>query len=114
MYTLTTISHSLPNPRALYTDDTHLTFHPNFVDIIRNHSIDMITDSICTATGTPVDEINIQVKQRLASSILTWHNGMDNTPLQKVSDIEYAFETAAKKNHMRTSVYQHRSSSLST
>ena len=93
-------THSLPNPDALYdlsADNDQLTFHSNFVDIIRNQSIDVITKDICVTTGAPVDKVNLKIKQHLDNSILTWYHGMDNTPLQKVSDIEYAFDTAATK-----------------
>ena len=42
-------AHSLPRSKELYAND--LTFNPNFVDIIRNQSIDVITEEICAATG---------------------------------------------------------------
>ena len=70
-------SHSLPDPDALRDDD--YTFLPNFVDIIRNQSIDVITEDICAATSTPSDEVQMKLKQRLDRSILTWHHGMDKT-----------------------------------
>ena len=88
-------SHSLPNPAALRDEEN--AFRHNFVDIIRNQSIDVITEDICAATGTPPDEVHMALKQRLDRSILTWHHGMDNTPLRKVTDIEYAYDTAIDK-----------------
>ena len=42
--------HSLPNPDALYNlhaNNDQLTFHSNIVGIIRNQSIDVITEDIC-------------------------------------------------------------------
>ena len=74
-------AHSLPIPEELYIDTNQLTFHPNFADIIHNQSIDVITEDICAATGAPVEEVNLKIKQRLNSSILTWLHDMNNTQL---------------------------------
>ena len=63
-------SHSLPDPDALRDEENF--FHPNFVDIIRNQSIDVITEDICAATGTPPDEVQMALKQRLDRSILLY------------------------------------------
>ena len=40
-------SHSLPKIEALYTGDSQTTYNANFIDNIRNQSIDVITDDIC-------------------------------------------------------------------
>ena len=53
---------------------------------------------VCTITSNALEQVKLKVKYRLKGHILTWHHGMDNTPsIRKVSDIEYAFATAAAK-----------------
>ena len=70
-------AHSLPRSKELYTDAAQTPFKANFVDMIGNQSIKVVTGDVCTTMGVHLDLVQIKVKQQLA--ILTWHHGMDNT-----------------------------------